>query len=562
MSTTSRSDQMKHAASTGTLSHRQILLVLTGLMSGMFLAALDQTVVGTAMRTVADDLGGLSLQAWATTAYLITSTITTPIYGKLGDIFGRRPWFMVAISIFIIGSLTSGLATTMYELAAYRALQGLGAGGLFSLAITIIADVVPPRERARYQGMFLAVFGTSSVIGPVVGGFFAGIDTFLGIDGWRWIFLINLPIGLISLFLVFTFLHVPHFPRPQKIDWWGAITVVVFLVPVLVVAEQGREWGWGSTLSIGLLVVGAVGLVLFLFAERAAGESALIPLSLFRNIPFARTQVMGFIVGVGMFGGMVTLPLILQVAYGATPTQAGFLMLPMVAGMMSASITSGRITSKTGKYRMFLNLGSAVMVLGYTYLLLTLKADTAFWVLSIGMVVIGLGLGQMMQTLMVASQNAVDAKDIGVATSTATFFRQIGGTLGVAVFMTLLFSRVEEAIRRAFERQEVIQGIEQATSDPAVVSDPANQALLQGLSQGGGEGLSVTTDSSFLIGVDERLSAPFRIGFVESSLSVFLIAAIVLGVGFVVSWFIKEVPLRTKSASQEQAEAKLSGMGG
>ena len=176
---------MKHAASTGTLTHRQILLVLTGLMSGMFLAALDQTVVGTAMRTVADDLGGLSLQAWATTAYLITSTISTPIYGKLGDIFGRRPWFMVAISTFIIGSLTSGLATTMYELAAYRALQGLGAGGLFSLAITIIADVVPPRERARYQGMFLAVFGTSSVIGPVVGGFFAGVDTFLGIEGWR-----------------------------------------------------------------------------------------------------------------------------------------------------------------------------------------------------------------------------------------------------------------------------------------------------------------------------------------------------------------------------------------
>jgi EmrB/QacA subfamily drug resistance transporter len=553
---------MKHAASTGTLSHRQILLVLTGLMSGMFLAALDQTVVGTAMRTVADDLGGLSLQAWATTAYLITSTITTPIYGKLGDIFGRRPWFMVAISIFIIGSLTSGLATTMYELAAYRALQGLGAGGLFSLAITIIADVVPPRERARYQGMFLAVFGTSSVIGPVVGGFFAGIDTFWGIEGWRWIFLINLPIGLISLFLVFTFLHVPHFPRPQKIDWWGAVTVVAFLVPLLVVAEQGREWGWGSTLSIGLLVLGAVGLVLFLFAERAAGEAALIPLSLFRNVPFARTQVMGFIVGIGMFGGMVTLPLILQVAYGATPTQAGFLMLPMVAGMMSASITSGRITSKTGKYRVFLNLGSAVMVLGYTYLLLTLKADTAFWVLSIGMVVVGLGLGQMMQTLMVASQNAVDAKDIGVATSTSTFFRQIGGTLGVAVFMTLLFSRVEEAIRAAFERPEVIQGIEQATSDPAVMSNPANQALLQGLSQRGGEGLSVTTDSSFLIGVDERLSAPFRMGFVESSLSVFLIAAIVLGVGFIVSWFIKEVPLRTKSASQEQAEAQLSGMGG
>jgi len=561
MSNLSRSDQMKEAASSGSLTHRQILLVLTGLMSGMFLAALDQTVVGTAMRTVADDLGGLSLQAWATTAYLITSTISTPIYGKLGDIFGRRPLFMIAISIFILGSLTSGLAQTMYELAAYRALQGLGAGGLFSLAITIIADVVPPRERARYQGMFLAVFGTSSVIGPVVGGFFAGAGTILGIEGWRWIFLINLPIGLISLFLVFPFMYVPHFPRPQRIDWWGALTITVFLVPLLVVAEEGRNWGWTSVEALSLIAIAAVGLVFFLIAERSAGQAALIPLTLFKNAPFARAQVMGFMVGVGMFGGMMVLPLILQVAYGATPTAAGFLMLPMVAGMMTATITSGRITSATGRYRLFLNIGSGIMVIGYAYMLMVLNADTPFWVLSIGMVIIGLGLGQMMQTLMVASQNSVDAKDIGVATSSATFFRQIGGTLGVAVFMTVLFSRVEDAIAEAFSRDSVVQGIAEAVQDPAVVGDPANQVILQALLSGG-SGLSVTNDSSFLIGVDERLSAPFRIAFVESSLPVFLIASFILGIGFVVSWFIKEVPLRQKSAAQENAEAKLSGMGG
>ena len=270
---------------------------------------------------------------------------------------------------------------------------------------------------------------------------------------------------------------------------------------------------------------------------------------------------MGFMVGVGMFGGMMVLPLILQVAYGATPTGAGFLMLPMVAGMMTATITSGRITSATGKYRLFLNIGSGIMVIGYAYMLMVLNADTPFWVLSIGMVIIGLGLGQMMQTLMVASQNSVDAKDIGVATSSATFFRQIGGTLGVAVFMTVLFSRVEDAIVDAFKRDEVAQGIAEATQDPAVVSDPANQAILQGL-QSGVSGLSVTNDSSFLIGVDERLSAPFRVAFVESSLPVFLIASFILGIGFVVSWFIKEVPLRQKSAAQENAEAKLSGMGG
>ena len=550
-----------NAAAEGGMSHREILLVLTGLLSGMFLAALDQTVVSTAMRTVADDLDGLALQAWATTAYLITSTISTPIYGKLGDIFGRRPLFMAAIVIFVVGSVTSGLASTMYELAAFRALQGLGAGGLFALALTIIADIVPPRERARYQGFFLAVFGTSSVIGPVVGGFFAGVDQFLWFDGWRWIFLINLPIGLVSLFLVFTFLHVPHFPKPQKIDWWDAVTIVIGLVPLLIVAEQGREWRWSSPLSLGFIAVGVVGIAAFIVAEKIAGPTALIPLSLFRNLPFAWTQIMGFIVGIGMFGGMITLPLVIQIAYGASPTQAGFLMLPMVAGMMVATITAGRVTSATGRYRVFLNLGSAILFAGFVYLVLFLEADTPFWVLSIGMVLIGLGLGQLMQTLMIASQNAVEARDIGVATSSATFFRQIGGTMGVAVFMTVLFSRVEEAIANAFSDPTVQKGISDAVADPEVLADPANQALLQAFQSGGG-GVSITTDSSFLIGADDRLTAPFRIGFVESSITLFLIAAGVVALGFAVSWLIREVPLRTKSAAQENAEAELAGLGG
>ena len=560
MAKNTRSEEMKSAASAGQMSHRQIMLVLAGLMSGMFLAALDQTIVSTAMRTVADDLDGLSLQAWATTAYLITSTISTPIYGKLGDIFGRRPLFMVAIAIFVVGSLTSGLATTMYELAAYRALQGMGAGGLFALALTIIADIVPPRDRARYQGLFLAVFGTSSVIGPVVGGFFAGLDQFLGFDGWRWIFLINLPIGMVSMALVFTFLHVPHFAKPQKIDWAGAATIVVGLVPLLIVAELGREWGWGSPLSVGMMALGVVGIIAFILVERAAGDTALIPLSLFKNAPFAWTQVMGFIVGVGMFGGMITLPLILQVAYGATPTMAGFLMLPMVGGMMVSTITAGQITSKTGKYRFFLNLGSAVMTLGFVYLFFFVEAEQPLWVLSLGMVMIGLGLGQLMQTLMISSQNAVEAKDIGVATSSATFFRQIGGTLGVAVFMTVLFSQVEDKIAEAFSTPAVAEGIQNALSDPAVLSDPNNQALLGAL-QGGGDGVSITSDSSFLIGADDRLTAAFRIGFVESSLSIFAIAAVLVFLGFIISWFIKEIPLRTKSAAQENAEAELAGLG-
>ena len=551
----------KKAAQSGTMTPRQIWIVLIGLMSGMFLAALDQSVVGAAMRTIADDLGGLSLQAWATTAYLITSTVSTPIYGKLGDIFGRRPLFIAAIAIFIAGSATAGLANTMVELAGYRALQGLGAGGLFSLALTIVADIVPPKERAKYQGMFLAVFGTSSVLGPVIGGALAGSGELLFIDGWRWIFLMNLPIGAVSLFMVITFLHVPHTPRPQKIDWWGAVTIVLAVVPLLLVAEQGREWGWGSPLSIAMYATGLFGIVSFILIEKHMGSAALIPLAIFKEPTFARTQIMGFIIGIGMFGGMIVLPLIIQVVYGASPTEAGFLMLPMVAGMMTATITSGRIMSSTGKYRIFFNTGTAVMFFGYLYMLLMLNASTPIWVVSIGMIMIGLGLGQLMQTTMVASQNSVDAKDIGVATSSATFFRQMGGTFGVAVFMSILFGQVADKIGGAFQRADVQEGIAAATKDPAVLANPDNEAILGVLQGGPSAAEQITLDSSFMIGADDRLTLPFRIGFVESSLTVFLVAIFFVAAAFVISWFIKEIPLRDKSASQEAAEsAKTAGM--
>jgi len=554
LSSKSRRDAAKLAAASGQMSHKEIWLVLIGLMSGMFLAALDQSVVSAAMRTIADDLGGLSLQAWATTAYLITSTVSTPIYGKLGDIFGRRPVFLTAIAIFIIGSVTTGFANTMYELAAYRALQGIGAGGLFSLALTIVADIVPPRERARYQGMFLAVFGSSSLLGPVVGGTLAGIDEFLFVEGWRWIFLMNLPIGALSLVMVVAFLHLPHNPRKQKIDWWGAAAIIVATVPILLVAEQGRVWGWTSPLSITLAVTGVVGIVVFIMIEKKMGDSALIPLSIFKSQTFARTQVLGFIIGMGMFGGMIIIPLIIQVVYGVSPTMTGFMMLPMVLGMMSATITAGRVTAKTGKYRFFFNTGTATLFLGYLYMVLFLEAEIPLWVVAIGMVLVGLGLGQLMQTTMVASQNAVEAKDIGVATSSATFFRQMGGTMGVAVFMSILFSQVSDKVIEAFKKPEVSTGIAEALNDPAVAADPKNTDILEVFQGGPAAASSVTEDSSFLIDADERLTLPFRMGFVESSLSVFLLAAIVIGVAFVISWFIKEVPLREKSASQEPAE--------
>ena len=537
------------------MTQRQIWIVLMGLMSGMFLAALDQSVVSTAMRTIADDLDGLALQAWATTAYLITSTVSTPIYGKLGDIFGRRPLFLIAILIFIAGSLATGLAGSMFELAMFRAFQGLGAGGLFSLALTIVADIVPPRERARYQGMFLAVFGTSSVAGPVIGGAFAGVDEFLFLDGWRWVFLMNLPIGAVSLFMVLRFLHIPHNPRPQKIDWWGAVTIVIAVVPFLLVAEQGREWGWASPIAIAMYLLGTTGIISFILIERKMKDTALLPLKLFTEPTFARTQLMGFIIGIGMFGGMITLPLVLQVVYGASPTEAGLLMLPMVGGLMVSSIVSGKLMSKTGKYRIFFNLGTGILLAGYLYLLLVLDASIPIWVVSIGMVMIGLGLGQLLQTTTVASQNSVHGRDIGVATSSITFFRQMGGTFGVAVFMSILFSQVTSKIVGAFDNETVKAGLAEALSDRAVTSDPANAEIIRLLQDGAAGAAEITVDSSFLIGADERLTLPFRIGFVDSALNVFLLATVFVGIAFVISFFIKEIPLRDKSASQEVADS-------
>jgi EmrB/QacA subfamily drug resistance transporter len=544
------------AAKSGQMSHRDILLVLIGLMSGMFLSALDQSVVGTAMRTIADDLQGLELQAWVTTAYLITSTVATPIYGKLGDIFGRRRLFIIAISIFLFGSLLCGFANDMFQLAAYRAVQGIGAGGLFALALTVLADIVPPRERARYQGMFLAVFGTSSVLGPVVGGLFASADSILFTEGWRWVFLINLPIGAIALFMVVTFLHVPHTPKPQRIDWWGAVTIVLAVVPLLLVAENGNEWGWGSTLAISMYVVGGLGILAFILAERAAKEEALLPLALFKSSSFSMSTILGVIVGFGMFGGMITLPLMLQLVNGATPTESGLMMLPMVLGMMIATMVAGQVTRKTGQYKIFIRTGTSMLLVGYIYMI-GYSADMAYWQIAIGMLIIGMGLGQLMQTLTLVAQQSVPASDIGVATSSATFFRQMGGTLGVAVFISILFNSLGDTIGKAFKNKEILADITAAAQDPAVLADPNNVEFLQSLAEGGGSSLGdqLKTDSSFLNLIDPRLARPFEVGFAESAVQVFVWGSVAVAIAFVLSFFIKAPPLRETSAAQEAAAA-------
>jgi len=382
------------------------------------------------------------------------------------------------------------------------------------------------------------------------------------VTGWRWVFLINLPIGVVALAIVLRFLHIPHTRHSVRIDWWGAATVILALVPLLLVAEQGRTWGWGSFESISCYVIGGLGVAAFIVSERLMGDDALIPLKLFRSQTFSMSTVLGVLVGFGMFGAMMTIPLYLQLVNGATPTESGFLMLPMILGLMIASIVSGQVIARTGIYKWFPRAGTALMALGFFWFTFA-TADKPVWFMMIGMFIIGLGLGQMMQTLTIAAQNSVGPRDIGVATSSSTFFRQIGGTLGVAILFSVLYTRIPETIAAAFKDKSNMADLAAAATDPEVLSDPANKGILD-LLAGAREGdtssvsESLNGDSSFLNGADPRLSAPFLQGFNDAAVSIFWVALVVVLVAFVLSWFLKATPLRSKSALQENTEAEAA----
>ncbi len=551
----------KVAESPAGLSHKQIQVILLGLMAGMLLAALDQTIVSTSIRTIADDLQGLSAMAWVTTAYLITSTVTTPLYGKLSDIYGRRPMFLTAISIFIFGSILCTFSTSMYELAAFRAVQGIGAGGLFSMALAILADIVPPRQRAKYQGYFLAVFGMSSVIGPLVGGFFAGTDSIFGITGWRWVFLVNVPIGIIALVVVAITLHLPHIRTDHRIDWWGAAALMLGIVPLLIVAEQGRIWGWGSAGVLGLIALGIIGVVAFIMIEIRMKDEALIPMRLFKSRVFSIGLSVNVLIGLGMFGALSTLPLYLQLVKGATPTESGLLLLPMMLGIMIGSIGSGQLTSRTGKYKIFPVIGTALLALSF-FLMLTVTVDTSYLVLDLYFLMIGAGLGLCMQTMLIAVQNTVPAKDMGVATSSATFFRQLGGTLGVAVFLSLLFNslpdKVQGALQSAGSTPAFQQAVAAAAADPNSPSHAVAQNLISAAQGNAAAGASIgdalSTDSSFLNSLDPNIARPFQVGYVDSTHLVYIIGGIIMVLAFLLVLVMKELPLRTKSALDERLQ--------
>ncbi|MCR6033448.1 DHA2 family efflux MFS transporter permease subunit [Nocardioides sp. zg-579] len=524
--------------------------VLSGLMLGMFLGALDQTIVSTAIRTIADDLHGLSEQAWVTTAYLITSTITTPIYGKLGDLHGRKKLFLVAITIFVLGSVLCSFADSMYQLAACRAFQGLGAGGLFTLVLAIIGDLVGPRERARYTGYFMSVFGLTSVLGPLIGGFFADRADILGVAGWRWVFLVNVPVGILAFLVVLRALDLPVVrERGVRVDVAGAVALTIGLVPLLVVAEQGRDWGWTSARSITAYVVAALGLVAFALVERRAGDSALIPLRVFRIRAVAVTVIASVVVGAAMFGGIMLLPLYLQIVHGASPTDSGLLMLPLVAGIATGSVVSGQIIARLGHLRIFPVAGAATMTVGLFLLSWLAGPETSMVKVGVGMAVLGLGLGNCLQPFTLIVQNAVPPREIGVATSAATFFRQIGGTLGVAVFLSILFAGVGGNIGKAVEQDARTEAWQQTVSDPRVLADPVNRQLIEALKNPAarsGAVDEVQADSSVISELDPVLAHPFKVGFAESIDTVFFFAGGLGVLGFLVLLALPSVRLRDK----------------
>ncbi|MCX6490949.1 MAG: MDR family MFS transporter [Rhodococcus sp.] len=549
----------------GEYSHRAIMTILSGLMMGMFLAALDQTIVSTSVRTIADDLNGFSVLAWVTTAYLITSTVSTPLYGKLSDLYGRKPFFMTAISIFVVGSMLCGIATSMYELAAFRAVQGLGAGGLMSMALAIIGDIVPPRERAKYQGYFLAVFGTSSVLGPVIGGLLAGQSSILGITGWRWVFYINVPLGIIALVVVWRVLNLPVYRREARVDWWGAVLLSVGLVPLLIIAEQGRVWGWSSPRALLCFGIGIVGVIAFVLAEIKMGDDALIPMRFFRNPLFSLCIAVSVIAGAAMFGGISLLPQYLQVVKGSSPTLAGYQTLPLVGALMIASIVSGSIISKTGRYKIFPIVGTALMAIAM-FTFHYVHADTPLWQTMVVMGVFGLGLGSMMQPLTLAIQNAMPPKDMGVSTSAATFFRQIGATVGVAVFLSMLFTQLTPKTGDALVAAGSTPAFQQAVQSAATSADPLESGFAKAIASGDASVAgSALQDSSFIQKLDPALAEPFRIGFSDAMDYVFLAVSILMLLGFVLVLFLKEVPLRTMSglaaAQQERDEERANDVG-
>ena len=431
----------------GERTHAEIMVIMGALMLAMLLSALDQTIVSTALPKIAVDLHGLNKYSWVATSYLLTSAITTPIFGKLGDLFGRKKLFQLSIVLFLIGSALCGLSQNMDQLVFFRALQGIGGGGLMSLVLAIVGDVIAPRQRGRYQGYFGAVFGIASIIGPLLGGFFADANAVFGIAGWRWIFYINLPLGLLALAVVATHLHLPVLRRQHKIDYMGALLMTVSVVSLLLVSVwAGITYPWASVQISGLLASAVVFGTAFVFWERRAREP-IIPMHLFKNDIFRASVMLSLLTGIAMFATILYIPQYQQVVRGYSPTKSGLLMIPLMVGMMGASIVSGRLITKFGRYKPFPIFGTLMLALGM-WLFSHVSLTTSQTEVSAWMVVLGMGLGSFMQVATLAVQNSVKRAELGTATSSTTFFRSIGSSLGGAVFGTVLIARLTHHLQQ------------------------------------------------------------------------------------------------------------------
>uniref|UniRef100_A0AAU3H2A1 MDR family MFS transporter n=1 Tax=Streptomyces sp. NBC_01401 TaxID=2903854 RepID=A0AAU3H2A1_9ACTN len=505
-------------------SRRSVLVSIGALLLGMLLAALDQTIVSTALPTIVSELGGLDHLSWVVTAYLLAATAATPLWGKLGDQYGRKRLFQTAIVIFLIGSALCGMAQNMPQLIGFRALQGLGGGGLMVLSMAIVGDIVTPRERGKYQGLFGAVFGVTSVLGPLLGGFFTEHLS------WRWVFYINLPVGIVALLVIATVLHIPVRRTKHTIDYLGTFLIAsVATCLILVASLGGTTWAWVSAQIIILAVLAVVLLVAFVAAERRAAEPVL-PLKLFKQRTFSLVAAISFVIGFAMFGAMTYLPTFLQVVHGITPTLSGVHMLPMVFGLLLTSTGSGQIVSRTGRWKVFPIAGTAVTGIGLL-LLHTLSESSSTWTMSLCFFVFGAGLGLVMQVLVLIVQNSVGYEDLGVATSGATFFRSIGASFGVAVFGTIFTNRLTGKLDEALSGRSLPPGVDSGT----LAADP--RAL-------------------------GRLPASLRpsvlSAYSTSITDVFLYAAPVVLVAFVLAWFLKEEPLRGSVTAPDPSETLAS----
>jgi EmrB/QacA subfamily drug resistance transporter len=496
----------------------RVRLIFGALLLVMLLASLDQTIVSTALPTIVGDLGGLSHLSWVVTAYLLASTVAGPLYGKLGDLYGRKILLQVAIGLFLIGSALCGLSQSMSELIAFRALQGLGGGGLMVTTMAAVGDIIAPRDRGKYQGFFGAVFGVSTVIGPLLGGFF--VDSL----SWRWIFYVNLPLGLVALAVIgaafqSTSEHVHH-----RIDYLGAAVLTAGLSAiVLFTSLGGTSYAWSSPLIVALIVIGAAMLVLFPFVEARAAEP-ILPLALFRNRTFVVASAVGFVIGLALFGAVTFLPLYLQVVKGHSPTVSGLLITPMMGGLLTTSIISGNLISRFGRYRMFPIAGTALATVGL-YLLSKIGVRTATATVAFDMLVVGLGLGMVMQVLVLAVQNAVDYRYLGVATSGSTLFRQIGGSIGVSAFGAIFSSNLASELAKR-------------VPPAAHVPTAANPAVVHHL--------------------PAAIRTPYVEAFAAALHPVFLAAAAVSAAAFLLSWLLRELPLRQTAAAEGVGESFAS----